>query len=158
MRVLILALSLLLPLPAFAQVWGIYDNPRFGYTIAIPPGFSGQGEPDNGDGQVFDAERGEMLLRVYGGNNLEVSFAESLRAGMQAAREAGWDLSYERVTRNWASYSGTRDGRILYARAIALCNRDQFAAYELEYPEDYERDLMDSAIRQLNASLKATAC
>jgi hypothetical protein len=158
MRALIVVLSLLLALPAFAQVWGVYSNARFGYTIAIPPGFSGNGESDNGDGQVFETANGEALLRVYGGNNLEVSFAESLRTGMQYAREAGWDLSYERVTRNWASYSGTRDGRILYARAIALCDRDQFAAYELEYPVDYDRALMDKAIRELNASLKATGC
>jgi hypothetical protein len=156
MRALILALSLLLAVPALAQVWGTYTNDRFGYIIAIPPGFHGQGEADNGDGQVFEAERGEMLLRVYGGNNLEVTFAESLRVGMQYAREAGWDLSYERVTRTWASYSGTRNGRILYARAIVLCDSSQFAAYELEYPEDFDRERMDAAIRQLNASLKTT--
>ncbi|MHB1110144.1 MAG: hypothetical protein ACYCZU_07505 [Devosia sp.] len=153
MRSLILLALLLFASAALAVEWSTYQNPRFGYVIDIPPEFSGEGEAQNGDGQVFRPAGGTQLLRVYGGNNIEQSFEASVNTAMGYARDAGWALSYERVTPSWASYSGTRNGQILYARAIALCGGEQYAAFELEYPE---RDLkaMNPVIERLVGSLK----
>lgn len=155
MRLLILLALFLFASAAMAAEWSTYQNPRFGYVIGIPPEFSGEGEAQNGDGQVFRPADGTQLLRVYGGNNIEQSFEASVKTAMGYARDAGWMLSYERVTPGWASYSGTRNGQILYARAIALCGGSQYAAFELEYPE---RDLaaMNAVVDRLVASLKET--
>lgn len=140
---------------AFAAERSHYENSRFGYMIDIPAGFSGNGEASNGDGQVFRSTDGTQLLRVYGGNLLEQDFESSAKAAMGSAEEAGWSLSYERVTPSWASYSGTRNGQILYARAIALCGGSQFASFELEYPEA-DLSAMNLVIERLVAALEPT--
>ena len=71
------------------------------------------------------------------------------------ARADGWKLSYERVTPSWASFSGTRNGLIVYARAIALCDGEQFASFELHYPER-DLDEMHGIVERLVASLEPT--
>lgn len=143
-------------LPVHAAEWTSYENPRFGYEVAIPPGFAPDGPPpENGDGRIFVSDGGDQLLRVYGGNVTEGSFEAGAGSAMGAAESAGWDLSYKRVTPRWISYSGTRDGMILYARGIALCGGDQFASFEIEYPAD-DLDAMHGVIERLVSSLKAT--
>jgi hypothetical protein len=150
-------LSILLVLfataPALAQ-WDSYENARFGYELSVPPGFAGGGEADNGDGQVFTSEDGTQTLRVYGGNVLE-DFESEMAEAMGYARDDGWNLSYERVTPSWASFSGTRNGIIVYARAITLCDGEQYASFELRYPQ---RDLepMNAVVERLVASLRET--
>lgn len=156
MRTALLALLTLIALaaPALAQGWGSYENARFGYVVDVPPGFVGQGEPANGDGQVFLSADGTQELRVFGGNALE-GFEQRVVEAMGFARDDGWALSYERTTPSWASFSGTRNGLIVYARAIALCGGEQFASFQLIYPE---RDLddMHEVIERLVASLGPT--
>jgi hypothetical protein len=140
---------------ALAGEWSGYENSRFGYVIDVPPDFSGTGEAENGDGQIFRSADGTQLLRVYGGNILEAGFEASVQAAMGHAADAGWSLSYERVTPSWASYSGTRNGMVLYARAIALCGGSQYAAFELEYPE-VDLSKLDPVVNRLVQSLAAT--
>jgi len=155
MRSLILLVLFLCIPAALAADWGSYANARFGYAIGVPPGFSGEGEADNGDGQMFNSDDGTQLLRVYGGNVIEDSFEAAVGDLMVYARDDGWALSYKRVTPSWASWSGSRNGVVLYARMIALCSGTQYAAFELEYPE---RDLqaMNPVVERLVGSLRAT--
>jgi len=141
---------------ALAAEWTTYENARFGYVVDIPPGFVEDGPPpENGDGQLFRSADGTQLLRVYGGNIIDEDFQTAVRGAMQAARDAGWSLSYERATPRWTSYSGTRQGMILYARGIALCGGEQYASFEIEYPDD-DLDAMHRVIDRLVASLKAS--
>jgi hypothetical protein len=154
MRLILFLLLTYVASPALAQGWDAYENGRFGYEIDIPPGFEGEGEADNGDGQIFRSEDGTQLLRVYGANALD-GFESTVADAMGFARDDGWNLSYERVTPSWASFSGTRRSMIVYARAISLCGGEQFASFELQYPE---RDLddMHRVVERLVRSLKAT--
>jgi len=154
MRSILIVLAFLVATPVLAAAWGSYENARFGYVVDIPPGYEGEGEADNGDGQIFTSEDGTQLLRVYGGNVLE-GFEETVNTAMGYARDDGWNLSYERVTPRWASFSGTRNGMIVYARAIVLCGGEQYASFELQYPR---RDLkaMNAVVERLVASLEAT--
>jgi hypothetical protein len=154
MRSILIALTLLIATPVLAAPWGSYENARFGYILDIPPGYEGEGEADNGDGQIFTPASGTQLLRVYGGNALD-GFEETVKTAMGYARDDGWNLSYERVTPRWASFSGTKNGMIVYARAISLCGGDQYASFELQYPK---RDLekMNPVVERLVASFEAT--
>jgi len=154
---LTLSLALaLLALPAIAAEWTRHGNPRFGYELAIPPGFVPDGPPPtNGDGLVFVTTDGTQLLRLYGGNIVEDDFESAVGRAMDAATDAGWDLSYKRVTPRWTSYSGTRADMVLYARGIALCGGTQFASFEIEYPRA-DLDAMHDVVERLVASLKAT--
>jgi hypothetical protein len=156
MRILLLCLTLLVAAPSFAATqWQHYQNSRFGYALDVPPDFLGQGESQNGDGQVFVAGNGTRVLYVWGGYVAEESFEAAMTTAMDYASDDGWRLQYQRVTPDWASYSGLRNGIMLYSRVIALCAGTQFAAFALEYPE---RDVraMEPVIERLAGSLAAT--
>ena len=155
MRLLLVIVLLILAPAALAAGWGPYENARFGYAIAVPPGFSGAGEADNGDGQAFTAADGTQSLWAWGGNIVEADFEAAAAASMGYARDDGWALSYERTTPSWASWSGSRNGIVLYARMISLCSGSQYAAFLLQYPE---RDLeaINPVVEKLVGSLRAT--
>ena len=155
MRPVLLALLVCLSMVSVAagQDWQRYENARFGYVLEVPPGFVGQGEPANGDGQVFDGGPGREL-RAYGGFALGGFEREVLRR-IELARDNGLAVTYEVVTPNWASYSGTRGGRIVYARAIAICGGDALAMFELTYPSA-ERSRFDPLIDRLVGAFRGT--
>lgn len=153
MRAALLALLLLLPLPTLAAGGGHYVNVRFGYAIDVPAGFVGQGESDNSDGQVFRTPT--AALTVYGANILDGGFEGEARRRQGFAAGDGWNITYQVSTPGNASYSGKRGGRILYARLIALCGGEQFAAFELEYSA-VDMAKLDPVVNALVRSFKAT--
>jgi hypothetical protein len=147
---LILALLMLLPMPAFAAD---YVNVRYGYAIEVPDGFVAQGESDNGDGQMFKTPTAK--LTVFGGNVMETDFESEVVARERLAEQDGWGITYNVSTPDKASYSGKRGGRILYARMIALCGGTQFAAFEFEYSK-VDLQKFDPVVTQLVRSLRLT--
>lgn len=155
MRLVFFALFTLLAAPLSAAEWGSYENGRFGYVIDVPADFTRGEEAANGDGRVFTSGDGTQTLRVYGGNIVEADFESSVQAAMGYAQDAGWVLSYERVTPGWASYSGERSGMILYARAISVCEGSQFASFEYEYPRTALKQA-DAVVNRLVHSLRET--
>jgi hypothetical protein len=156
MRHLLVVVSLLLATPALAQFWGHYDNTRFAYGIDVPPGFVGNGESDNGDGQIFHRLEAEQSLTVWGGILME-SFEQEV-ADRQGYRTAeNWGITYQASSPQWASFSGQRDHRIFYTRMIALCDGASYAAFTLEYNI---RDLSktDAVVEGLVRSFVAEGC
>lgn len=153
MRALLLALLLILPLPALAASGQHYVNVRFGFAIDVPAGFVGQGESDNSDGQIFTTPTAK--LTVYGANVLNGGFEDEVRQAQGADSTDGWNISYQTTTPRNASYSGKRGGRILYARMIALCGGQQFAAFELEYSVA-DMSKFDPVVNGLVRSFQAT--
>lgn len=128
-----IVLALTLTGHAHAFEWGHYSNARFGFSIDIPPEFSPVEEADNGDGGVSNARDKLSKLAVWGSNLVEGTLADDFAGRLEATRADGWTISYSRVTANWASWSGSQQGRIFYARAIRLCD-DQIAYFLFEYP------------------------
>ena len=155
MRKILVLLLALVATPALAAGWGSYENARFGYKIAVPPGFDRGREADNGDGLVFTKSDGTQTLRVYGGNRMLGDF--ELEAGYSAEfyDAEGWDISYQRTAPSWASFSGSKGGKILYVRMISLCSGDQLATFALTYPRSALSE-MDAVVNKLVGSLKAT--
>lgn len=119
--------------PALADGgWSVYGNARFGYLMPLPPGFSAVAEADNGDGGASRSADGGATLSVWGANLLDTPFETEI-AGRMADDEAdGWQLTYRRGNGAGASWSGTRDGRVLYMRGVPLC-AGQAAFFRLEY-------------------------
>ena len=150
---LLLALLLLIPLPAFAADWGHYTNTRFGYAVDVPPRFVAQGESDNGDGQVFKTPT--AVLTVFGGNVMETDFEAEVAQREQFAKDEGWAITYQVSSPQKASWSGKRGGRILYGRMIALCGGQQFASFELEY-SGADLKAFNPVVDRLVSSLRAT--
>jgi len=150
---LLLALLLLIPLPAFAADWGHYTNTRFGYAVDVQPRFVAQGESDNGDGQVFKTPT--AVLTVFGGNVMETDFEAEVAQREQFAKDEGWAITYQVSSPQKASWSGKRGGRILYGRMIALCGGQQFASFELEY-SSADLKAFNTVVDRLVSSLRAT--
>jgi hypothetical protein len=142
-----------LALPAHAEDWRTYANARFSYRIELPNRFIAGPEADNGDGLRLESADGAAELLVWGTSVTEGDFrleAEDRRN--TSAYINGWTISYEKATDRWISYSGTKEGRILYARGIALC--DGLAAFfQITYPEA-ERKAYDGVIARMVKTLK----
>lgn len=120
--------------PALAEGWGVYGNARFSYLMPLPPGFSAIVEADNSDGGTSRSADGTATLAVWGTNLLDTPFETEVAQRMASDEADGWNISYRQGNGAGASWSGTRDGRVLYMRAVPLC-ADQAAFFRLEYSE-----------------------
>lgn len=140
-----------------AEGWGRYVNPRYGYGLDIPPGFSAIRQADNGDGgSSLSADRKAQLL-VWGGNLLLDTLRDDVTDRIRQETDAGWKIGYNRITRAGASWSGEKGDRIFYARAVILCHDDQAGYFRLEYPAD-QREAFDSIVTKMVKGFGATGC
>nr|WP_300309314.1 hypothetical protein [Halomonas sp.] len=133
--------------------WGQYGNARFGYWIDIPPRFSAITEADNGDGGISQSSDGSAELRVWGRHLvLADDFQAEATRGIDKDVESGWNITYQKQQSDWVSWSGTKDGRTFYQRAIPACN-NAIAFFRLEY-EDNQKEAFHPVVERLAASLR----
>ncbi|WP_438749523.1 hypothetical protein [Pararhizobium sp. O133] len=135
-HVLSAVVALAVSFPAFAaDDWTGYVNPRFGFNAAVPPGFALARESDNGEGATFRSDDGRSELLLFGTTIVDGDFSDEVRQRIVWNRNEDWNITYDKVTKGWASYSGAKDSDILYVRGVLLC--DGSAAYfHLRYPQD----------------------
>lgn len=152
MRALSILLAMLLAAPSLADDWGHYVNPRFGYAIDIPPGFVGQGESANGDGQTFETPTAELL--VFGSTIVEGDFEDEVAARQSSWTAEGWSITYQATTPTWASYSGARGSRVFYERVIPLCG-NAVGVFSLRYGTT-DLSAFNAIIERLVRSLRQT--
>lgn len=153
----VLAFAVLAGAAFAAGGWGRYLNARYGYGVDIPPGFSPVREAVNGDGGISRSKDGRSQLAVWGTNLLLDSLSDDVRGRIEGAGEEGWEISYRKVTSSAASWSGERDGRIFYARAVILCHDDQAGFFRIEYPAA-EREAFDGVVKRLVRNFKPAEC
>ena len=142
--------------PALAQAWQPYDNERFGFRLSVPPGFDlAAAPPATGDGVTLANKQGTQRLLAWGGHVTEADFSAEAEARMASDAGEGWAITYRAATPGWASWSGSRNGIVLYTRMIALCAGSQFAAFQLTYPQ---RDIaaMNRVVERLAGGLAGT--
>ena len=133
-----------------------YVNVWHGYAIDLPAGFSAVKESDNGDGGLsYSADR-KSKLAVWGANTMIDSFQSDINDRISSAQDEGWAIGYSKVTGNWASWSGEKDGRIFYSRAIRLCG-DGAGYFDLQYPQE-AKDVFDPVVTNLIKSFRRTSC
>lgn len=143
-----LAIVLLTGAGFSADDWKRYLNPRYGYGVDIPASFAAIREADNGDGGTSRSDDGQATLAVWGGNLLLDTLASDVQNRIQGAVAEEWEISYQKITNRWASWSGEREGRIFYARAILLCHDDEAGYFQLQYPVE-RRDEFDAIVKRL---------
>ncbi|PST26443.1 hypothetical protein C7U60_05355 [Mesorhizobium plurifarium] len=132
--------------------WHPYANPRFGYTVDIPPGFAMGPEADNGDGARFHAEDNGATLMVFGTHPLDGDFETDVAERIGYEKQDDWRIIFSRVTPAWASFSGARESDVFYTRAIALC--DGSAAYfRLQYRKS-KLTSFDGVISRMASALR----
>jgi hypothetical protein len=148
------AVLVALAAPVLAADWMSYANARFGYSIDVPPGFVGQAEATNGDGQVFRDEAGTQVLTVWGGNVIEDDFESEAARLLTSLEGEGWNITYKASAPDWASFSGTSGDQVIYLRSIALCGGSHLASFQFEY---FVADLaaLDPVVNRLVRSFRA---
>jgi hypothetical protein len=133
MRTFLALIFALLAIPVLAADWGHYVNERFGVEADVPPGFEAGAPPANGDGLGFSTPTAK--LSIYGSLIVEGDFESTVRQAIEWNKDDGWAITYEASTPSWASWSGKKGSRVLYVRAIRMCDGGIYGAFELEYSE-----------------------
>lgn len=129
-------MPIVVALSALADDWGRYQNPRFAYSIDVPPGFSAVAQADSGDGGISRSRDGSAELTVWGGYLASGDFATEVADRVRADVDAGWSIGYDHRRDASASWSGSLGPRVFYARAIKGCD-DATISFRIEY------DVMD---------------
>ncbi len=151
-----LAAITLIVSPLAQEPWGYYVNARYGYELDIPPGFEGQGEGGNGDGQVFLFDGRVGKLTTWGGLFVtEPDFEAEANARFASDTEDGWGVTGQAATPGWATWSASKSGRVLQQHMIELCDGSGYAALRLEYTQ-VDRSKLDDLVQPLTTSLKST--
>lgn len=137
---------------AQASDWQAYDNPRFGFSVEVPPGWNAQPPSDNGDGQVWTAPDGKGEIRAWGAFR---DTAESLEDAMEAAGTAsdGETVTYRRRKAGEIVVSGLGAGAIFYKRAVLTCRDGLWTTVLLTYPEA-QKKAYDAIVARVARSLK----
>lgn len=148
---LVVAAGLVVAPAARAAEWGHYVNERFGVEADVPPGFEPGEAPANGDGLEFSTPTAR--LAIYASPITEDDFESAVARRMGWATEAGWAITYQASTPGWATWSGARGSRILYARAIRMCGGTIIGAFELDYSQ-VDRTRFDPVVNRLVGSLR----
>jgi hypothetical protein len=159
MRTFLALIFALLATPVLAADWGHYVNERFGVEADVPPGFEAGAPPANGDGLGFSTPT--ATLSIYGSLIVEGDFESTARQAMEWNKDDGWNITYEASTPSWASWSGRKRSRVLYVRAIRMCDGGIFGAFELEYSEADLREfdpVVDRLVRSLRDSGTGWQC
>jgi hypothetical protein len=129
-----------------------YANSRFGYTVEYPADLLvPQGEPENGDGQAFDAKKGAAKILVYGSYNaLNESPAElAQRAETDCT---GHRAQYRVVKPSLVAVSCTTADGIIYQKT--LIRGDTLTTLRATYPVG-ERKVWDGVVTRMSRSLAA---
>jgi len=154
---LLLIASLCAATPVLAaDNWTHYANPRFDYSAEVPPGFRLTQESDNGDGATFESRDGARLL-IFGAFVDDGAFAADTRQRIIWDSQKGWQITYEKVTPGWASYSGAKGGDIRYSRAVTLCDGSA-AHFQLTYPRTALKAYNNVVDRMVKSLRPAAGC
>jgi hypothetical protein len=134
--------------PAQAHDWAYYNNILFAYAGCYPKDlFTGQGESDSSDGQVFTAAGGAQII-MYGAYSLDDVGPNTLRDEMKsdeaqllgaAAPKPGLQV----LKANSFTFSDYKGDDIVYERT--LLRDDAFLTLLITYPKA-QRDLYDPLI------------
>ncbi|WP_353646680.1 hypothetical protein [Mesorhizobium sp. WSM2239] len=152
---LVLSALMLFFAQARAQEWQRFGIERFGFVFDVPPEFELTQRSESGDGAAFHSPDG-ALLAVWGINLEQGDFLSRIKDQISQDEKEGWEFTYRRLTREWASYSGIKDDQIRYVRAITVCG-DRAALFLMDYSRD-KKVAYDPVVTRMVRSLKPEGC
>ncbi len=154
MLVRLIALLFLYPASAFAADWWSYDNAGFGYAIELPSEFHLATPSNDADRLSLSPVDRSASLQVFGTMIANGDFTSEANGRVALARDDGWKISYSKSNSRGISFSGTKQGRIVYVRGVALCN-GAAAFFQMDYSKtDMHR--YDAVVMRLVRSLRST--
>jgi hypothetical protein len=133
------------------DVWKIYSNARYGYSLCYPGDLFQPGpEPDAHDGVRFQGPPGVTLI-VEGSYNAASDTPSSAAANELTAVAGGpIQITYRAAKNNWAVASGIAEGKIFFVRQVLY--GDMMLGFEIVYPVR-EKIRFDSVVARLNTCL-----
>jgi hypothetical protein len=140
---------------ASAQAWQPFGVRQAGFVFDVPPDLTLEQVTNDGMQASF-ATPEDSTLTVWGDKLPRNEFEATIKAQLNNDEAAGWKISYRRIRPTWASYSGIKDGKIRYFRAIAVCN-DRVAVFQLDY-DRANKLAFDPVVTRMVKSLKAEGC
>lgn len=159
MRLTALILFVCATVPATADAlkpldakWLRYENDRFGTVLDIPANFRPvDPPPESGDGRQFRHQGATILVSSsYSAQALMVSFDDYKQGLVEDAKRNGVDVSYQKAGKGWIVFSGQRNGRLVYTKAIDGCGAAQ--EFTIEYPAEKKR-AFDPIVTHVSKSL-----
>ncbi|NBH09781.1 hypothetical protein GTY80_41885 [Amycolatopsis sp. SID8362] len=95
---------------------GTYTNPRFGFTLPVPPGYTASSwVPENGEGTRFTNADLGATLTVWGTNSVGLRPAEKLAQVVASVTGDGGRVTFRSADENGYTASGYQgDGKIFY--------------------------------------------
>ncbi|NLR95420.1 hypothetical protein HGP17_01060 [Rhizobium sp. P38BS-XIX] len=150
----LIALLLLCPTSALAADWWSYDNAGLGYAIELPPEFHLSDPSNDTDRLSLSPADRSAVLQVFGTAIGNGDFTTEANGRVALAKDQGWKISYSKSNSRGISFSGTKQGRIVYVRGVALCNGGA-AFFQMDYSKtDMQR--YDAIVMRLARSLRST--
>ena len=117
--------------------WMVYENPRFGFVMPVPPGMKTLRPPENGDGQAFASLDNRVKLSGWGSFNVE-NLGDVEARWKEALAEPNRTVIYKRKTETWFVVSGvTKDGMGFYEKYTA--NKNYCSGWTMTYPQADEK-------------------
>ena len=128
---LIAVITLSFAAPAHTQPFQQFGIRDAGFVFEVPPDFRLAERAADGQSATFEGPDGALLEVWSAGPSDLNSVAEKQ---ISEGERDGWRFTYRRLTPKWASFSGVKEGRIRYFRAIAACG-DRVALFLLDYSQ-----------------------
>ncbi|HWB05648.1 MAG TPA: hypothetical protein VG796_21695 [Verrucomicrobiales bacterium] len=118
--------------------WMTYQNPRFGFSLPVPPGMKTERPPDNGGGQSFVSADGKFKVAGWGHFNADEATMSVDAAFKSELAIPGRTISYKRKADGWYVVSGVnRDGTGFYTKYAA--DTKHVAGFSITYPQADEK-------------------
>lgn len=133
-----------------------YCNVRFDYCLDYPKFLNPQPESANGDGRIFNNEKGEEVLRVFGRFNLDaegktISLERQYNTDITDNLKKKNNITYKKLGKTFFVISGFRNGKIFYQKTIF--KNDAFSFAILQYPTN-DKEIYDKVSTEIFKTFK----
>lgn len=134
--------------------WQMYQNPKYGFSIAYPSGlFQPAGEARNDAGQLFNSTDGRARLLVGALENGDGLDLRAYRDFVKRETYAGSQFDYEPIGRGWFVLSGRRGSQHFYQWVGFGCGGRLINSWAMTYP-DSERNRYDPIVEVVAKTFK----
>jgi len=122
--------------------FNVYHNDRFQFSVIFPVDIlEPQGEPDNGDGQIFISGDKKTKLIASGRHNamddtIEYAFKEACRGTLDDAKDR--EVTFKVQKDNWYIVFGIENGKYFYEKRFLVDG--VFKGFWIEYPQTMQKE------------------
>ena len=139
--------------PALAQSWRTYRNPRFGTTIEHPDSFRAGRPPDNGGGLGFTA-RDTASFSVWGSHNALDHDLAGLESFIREEVTSDKRVTYEARGANWFVIAGVHEANTFYERYLLSHGGKIVNGFTMQYASRLKAPY-DSIVTRMSRSFRA---